>query len=210
MVSCYSNIIAIRSSHVGDALTAAEYSSVPVINAGDGTGEHPTQALLDLYTITKRFDLFSGTPVRVTFVGDLLYGRTVHSLSLLLRNFPHVTITFVSPESLCIPSNYSRPSDTVVSSLTDEILRTSDVIYMTRVQKERFPDVASYEAIKNSFIFDLDTARKMREDALLMHPFPRVHEIDFAVDSLPQAAYFEQAKNGVPMRMALIKYCLEG
>lgn len=210
MVSGYSDIIALRSKNVGDAIIASQYSTVPVINAGDGPGEHPTQALLDLYTISKSFPaLFSGEPVRVTFVGDLYYGRTVHSLTLLLRNFPNVSLTFVAPENLNLPESYHREGDSFTNTLSDEILANSDVIYMTRVQKERFADIGSYEAIKNSFIFDANMVNKMHEKAILMHPLPRVHEILPEVDLLPQAKYFEQARNAVPVRMAIIKYCLE-
>lgn len=211
MVSGYSDIIALRSKNVGDAVIASQYSTVPVINAGDGPGEHPTQALLDLYTITKSFpEVFSDGPVWVTFVGDLYYGRTVHSLAMLLRNFPNVSLTFVAPENLNLPESYHREGDSFTHTLSDEILARSDVIYMTRVQKERFSDIDSYEAIKNSFIFNAETVKKMHPKAILMHPLPRVHEILPEVDSLPQAKYFEQARNAVPVRMAIIKYCLEG
>ena len=147
--------------------------------------------------------------MQVTFVGDLRYGRTVHSLSLLLRNFANVSIAFIAPENLNIPEEYKKEEDFVSDILSEELLRTSDVIYMTRVQKERFPNLESYEAVKDAFIFDEDTVGKMKSDAILMHPLPRVNEITLGVDNLPQAQYFEQARNGVPMRMALIKYCLE-
>ena len=195
---------------MGDALLASQYSSVPVINAGDGSGEHPTQALLDLYTVSKEFpQMFSDAPLQVTFVGDLRYGRTVHSLSLLLRNFPNVRISFVAPEHLNLPEEYRSESDTFSTVLSDELLASSDVIYMTRVQKERFGDLAAYDAVKDLFVFDTTTVGKMKSSAILMHPLPRVNEISLEVDSLPQARYFEQARNGVPIRMALIKYCLE-
>lgn len=210
MVSGYSDIIALRSKNVGDAIIASQYSTVPIINAGDGPGEHPTQSLLDLYTITKNFpQILLDETVHITFIGDLYYGRTVHSLAMLLRNFPRVSLTFVAPENLNLPENYHREGDSFTNTLSDEILASSDVIYMTRVQKERFSDVASYEAIKNTFIFDVSTVKKMHPKAILMHPLPRVHEILPEVDDLPQAKYFEQARNAVPVRMAIIKYCLE-
>jgi aspartate carbamoyltransferase catalytic subunit len=210
IISGYADVIAIRSKNVGDALLASQYSSVPVINAGDGSGEHPTQALLDLYTVSKEFpQIFSDIPLQVTFVGDLRYGRTVHSLSLLLRNFPNVRISFVAPEHLNLPEEYRKENDTFSTILSDELLAYSDVVYMTRVQKERFGDLAAYDAVKDLFVFDEVTVNKMKKDAILMHPLPRVNEITLGVDSLPQARYFEQARNGVPMRMALIKYCLE-
>lgn len=211
IISGYADVIAIRSKNVGDARLASEYSSVPVINAWDGAGEHPTQSLLDLYTISKEFPgIFENKPLSVTFVGDLRYGRTVHSLSLLLRNFPNVTLSFVAPEHLNLPEEYQRDTDMFHDSLPTELLASSDVIYMTRVQKERFGDIESYNAVKDLFVFDEITVNKMKKDAILMHPLPRVNEITLGVDSLPQARYFQQAQNGVPVRMALVKYCLEG
>ena len=210
IVSGYADIIAIRSKNTGDALLASQYSRVPIINAGDGSGEHPTQALLDLYTISKDFPgIFSGEKLKVTFVWDLRYGRTVHSLSILLRNFSNVSLTFVAPENLNLPEQYRTQKDIFSHILTDDLLGSSDVIYMTRVQKERFPDIESYDAVKDAFVFDTATVEKMKSDAILMHPLPRVNEIILDVDNLPQARYFEQARNGVPVRMALIKYCLE-
>lgn len=137
------------------------------------------------------------------------YGRTVHSLSILLRNFSNVSLTFVAPENLNLPEQYRTEKDIFSHILTDDLLGSSDVIYMTRVQKERFPDIESYDAVKDAFIFDTTTVEKMKSDAILMHPLPRVNEIILDVDNLPQARYFEQARNGVPVRMALIKYCLE-
>ncbi len=210
IVSGYADIITIRSKNTGDAKLASEYSSVPIINAWDGSWEHPTQALLDLYTITKEFPfIFEDSPIRVTFIWDLRYGRTVHSLSLLLRNFPNVKISFFAPESLNLPEEYRQEDDVFWETLSEKLLKESDVIYMTRVQKERFPNIEMYEALKNTFIFDAETVKKMNPTAILMHPLPRVHEITLEVDSLPQARYFQQAQNGVPVRMALIKYCLE-
>jgi len=153
-------------------------------------------------------EVLNDAPLRVTFVGDLRYGRTVHSLSLLLRNFPNISLRFISPDILALPEEYRMQNDFQDEALTDEILTTSDVVYMTRVQKERFPDVESYNAVKDRFLFDGKTVAKMQEKAILMHPLPRVNEIALEIDTLPQARYFEQAKNGVPMRMALIAYCL--
>ncbi len=210
IVSGYADIIAIRSKNTGDAELTSRYSSVPIINAGDGSWEHPTQALLDLYTITKAFpDILRDEPLQVTFIGDLRYGRTVHSLSLLLRNFPNVKIAFIAPESLNLPEEYRKSGDKFSNILSKDLLSRSDVIYMTRVQKERFPNIESYDSVKDTFIFDAKTVKKMHQNAILMHPLPRVNEITLEVDSLPQARYFEQAQNGVPMRMALIQYCLE-
>lgn len=127
-----------------------------------------------------------------------------------MRNFPKVQLSFIAPQDLNLPEEYMNSSDFFSTKLSLDLLASSDVIYMTRVQKERFPNLESYEAVKDSFIFDENAVKKMKANAILMHPLPRVNEITLGVDSLAQAKYFEQAKNGVPMRMALIKYCLEG
>lgn len=210
IISWYADVIAIRSKNVGDALLASQYSSVPVINAWDGSWEHPTQSLLDFYTISKSFPgILSGEKIQVTFVWDLRYGRTVHSLSLLLRNFANVSLAFVAPDNLNLPDEYQKENDEIENTLSTDLLKRSNVIYMTRVQKERFPNIESYNAVKDAFIFDKKTAEKMSASAILMHPLPRVNEITLDVDALPQAKYFDQARNGVPVRMALIKYCLE-
>ena len=202
MVGGYADIIAIRSKAGGDAKVVADYSGVPVINGGDGSAEHPTQGLLDLYTISKYFTL--GKPLKVAFVGDLKYGRTVHSLCTLLRNFDNVEISFVAPDSLQIPDKYLKPGDQKLDHLSPEILRKSDVIYDTRVQKERLEDPSVYEQVKDLFIFDAEKVNQMPAKSILMHPLPRINEITLEVDNLPQAKYFEQARNGVPIRMALI------
>lgn len=210
IISSYVDIVVIRSKNTGDAEKASRFSHVPVINAWDGSGEHPTQALLDLYTVTKAFPtIFHDAPLRVVFVGDLYYGRTVHSLSLLLRNFPNIQLSFIAPATLNLPETYRQEWDIFSTELSEEILNSADVVYMTRVQKERFDTVESYEAVNDAFLFTSETVKKMKDTAILMHPLPRVHEISSEIDSLPQARYFEQAKNGVPMRMALIKYCLD-
>lgn len=203
IVSGYADIIAIRSKHKGDAELAAQYATVPILNAGDGPGEHPTQSLIDLYTISEHFALGKET-VRVTMVGDLKYGRTVHSLTKMLRLFENVAITFVAPEVLAMPSELVQEGDNTATELSDDILGASDVIYDTRVQKERFDDLAEYERLKSAYVFDTEKVSKMHEEAILLHPLPRITEITPEVDELPQARYFEQARNGVPIRMALI------
>ena len=208
ILSGYADIVAMRSKEVGYAKRAAEFSSVAVLNAGDGSGEHPTQALLDLYTIQKYFSL--DKPLKVSFVGELICGRTVHSLSKILRNFENITLNFVAPPEIQIPDKYfhENKGDKKFFELTDEILETSDVIYDTRIQKERLsPEV--YEKNKAVFHFDREKVSKMKPNALLLHPLPRVNEIAPDVDNLPQAKYFEQARNGVPVRMALIARGLE-
>ena len=202
IVGGYADIIAIRSKTPGDAQIVADYSGVPVINGGDGAAEHPTQGLLDLYTIAKHFDL-GNEPLTVSFVGELICARTVHSGSKMLRNFPNIKFNFVAPEEIQIPDDYFEEGDQKHFELTDEILETSDVIYDTRIQKERL-DPEVYEKHKTAFHFDVEKVSKMKPNALLMHPLPRVNEIAQEVDALPQAKYFEQAQNGVPIRMALI------
>jgi aspartate carbamoyltransferase catalytic subunit len=199
----YADIVALRSPEIGYAQRAADVSSIPILNGGDGAGEHPTQSFLDLYTISKHFDLEK--PLVVSLVGELICGRTVHSLSKMLRNFPQVKINFVAPEEIQIPAKYFHEDlgDRKFYELNDEILETSDVIYDTRIQKERL-DPAVYEKHKHAFHFDMEKVKKMKPEAMLMHPLPRVNEISPEVDNLSQAKYFEQAQNGVPTRMALI------
>ncbi len=205
----YSDVVAMRSKEVGYADRAAKMSDVPVLNAGDGAGEHPTQSLLDLYTIQKYFTL--DEPLNVVFVGDMKYGRTVHSLETILRNFENVTISFVAPEAIQIPDSHFKPEagDQKFNELNDEILQNADVIYDTRVQEERFEDRDEYMRLRDAFIFDTEKVSKMKPNALLLHPLPRVNEITPEVDDMPQAKYFEQARNGVPVRMTLIARGLE-
>jgi len=203
IVGGYSDIIAIRSKTSGDAQILADYSGVPVINGGDGSAEHPTQGLLDLYTIAKHFKL-GEEPLVISYVGELITGRTVHSSSQLVKNFPNVKINFVAPKEIQIPDKYfDEATDTKHYELTDEILETSDVIYDTRIQKERL-DPEVYEKHKTAFHFSKAKVQQMKPTSILMHPLPRVNEIAHDVDDLPQAKYFEQAINGVPVRMALI------
>lgn len=179
---------------------------MPVINAGDGAGEHPTQSLLDAYTINRYFPL-GMEKISVAFVGDLRYGRTVHSLATLLRNFPNISLHFVAPSELQIPDAYFRTGDTKHEKL-DEVIGKAHVIYDTRIQKERFESPERYELLKDSYVFNAETVARMRPDAILLHPLPRLGEITPEVDDLPQAKYFEEAQNGVYVRMALIEWCL--
>ncbi len=208
IVGGYSDVIAIRTKVKGEAKIAAHYSPVPVLNGGDGSGEHPTQSLLDLYTIVKHHNI-GDEPINIAFVGDLKYGRTVHSLAKVLRNYEGVSLQFVAPEVIQMPDEYVNSGDSIHTTLTDEILQTADVIYDTRMQKERFEDIEQFNQVKNAFIFTPEMVHKMKPDATLMHPLPRVNEIMQRVDELPQARYFEQALNGVPVRMALIAEALE-
>jgi len=208
VISGYADVIAMRSSEVGFAERATKTSLVPIINGGDGPGEHPTQSLLDLYTIQKQFGLEK--PLRIAFVGDLKYGRTVHSLQNLLRNFDNFSIDWVAPKELDIQDKYfNAGTDRKFTELTDEVLAEADIVYMTRIQQERFDDVAEYERLKDVFILDAAKVAKMKKEAIILHPLPRVDEIATDVDPLPQAKYFEQARNGVPVRMTLIARALE-
>jgi len=204
MAGGYSDIIVMRHPEVGSADKAAAVSPVPFINAGDGPGQHPTQALLDLYTIQKECGKLDG--VHVAMAGDLKFGRTVHSLTTLLTLFKNVKFTFVSPDALPMPAKVTDllKKQKIPYEETDDLVAgiEADVLYMTRVQKERFDNQGEYEKLKDAFI--LNAALLKGKKTVVMHPLPRVSEISTDVDALPNAAYFRQAKNGVPMRMALI------
>ncbi len=209
MASQYADIICMRHPEQGSADTAASASRVAFINAGDGPGQHPTQGLLDLYTIQKEKGKIEG--VHVAFVGDLKYGRTVHSLAMLLSLYDNVQCTFVSPDELNIPEKVTKvlkERGVPYEEASDiEAALEADVVYMTRVQKERFEDPAEYERLKLKYIL---TANHVRgKDCTVMHPLPRVGEIGTDVDELPNAAYFRQAGNGVPVRMALLALLLQ-
>lgn len=205
-LECYSDIIVIRHPEMGAAATAARYASKPVINAGDGPGEHPTQALLDLFTILEALGRVNG--LKVAMVGDLKYGRTVHSLTKLLLNY-EVNFNFVSPEILKMPedvlSQVRNGGHTFVETENvHEVIGDADVLYVTRVQKERFADLADYERMKDFYIVDEGLMRQAKEKMILMHPLPRVNEISYTVDDDPRAAYFRQMRNGMYVRMALL------
>ena len=209
MVGGYADIIAMRHPDQGSADTAASASPVPFINAGDGPGQHPTQALLDLYTIQKECGKVDG--IHITMVGDLRYGRTVHSLSFLLGLYKNVKFTLVSPQELTMPEKVTGffKEKGIEFTETDDLAASldSDVVYMTRVQKERFADNSEYERLKLKYIL---TAKMLKgKKAIVMHPLPRVGEIATDVDALPNAAYFRQANNGVPVRMALLSMLLQ-
>ena len=202
----YSDVIVIRHPEVGSAATAARYASKPVINAGDGVGEHPTQALLDLYTIVEALGSVHG--LKVAMVGDLKFGRTVHSLTKLLVNYP-VEFVFVSPEILRMPKDVLDVVDASGHRYEEredvhEIIGGVDVLYVTRVQKERFTDLAEYDTVKDRYVVDPELMIRAQERMIVMHPLPRVNEISYAVDSDPRAAYFRQMRNGMYIRMALL------
>ncbi len=202
----YSDVIVIRHPEVGSAATAAHYASKPVINAGDGVGEHPTQALLDLFTVQEALGAIDG--LKIAMVGDLKFGRTVHSLTKLLVNYG-VEFVFVSPDILRMPKdvidvvNGSGHSYVETEDVHD-CIGDADVLYITRVQKERFTDLAEYEAVKDQYVVDPALMSKAKERMIVMHPLPRVNEISYAIDSDPRAAYFDQMRNGMYIRMALL------
>ncbi len=204
IVSGYADVIVIRHPVEGSARLASEYSNVPIINGGDGANQHPTQTLLDLYTIKKEFKKIDGLDICI--VGDLKYGRTVHSLTSALENYD-VSIRFISPQELRAPRQIVKSlSDRgiEVKETTKLNLKNSDVIYVTRIQKERFPDPQEYERIKGAFILNLNSLEGIRDNAIIMHPLPRVSEISTDIDATKHARYFEQAKNGIPVRMTLL------
>lgn len=211
MVSSYADVIVLRHEQAGAAARAAAVASVPVVNAGDGPGEHPTQALLDLYTI--RSELGGAEGVHIAFCGDLRFGRTVHSLAQLLSLFEGVRMTFVAPEVVQVGADLQARMTAagVPFRLTDrlhEVLPSVDVVYQTRVQKERFADLADYEAARRAIRVDGEVMRALPGRAIVMHPLPRVDEIATEVDADPRAAYFRQARNGVVIRMALLDILL--
>lgn len=213
IISSYADVIVLRHHVKGAAKTAARVSRVPIINAGDGSGEHPTQALLDIYTIQKELGRVDGKSIAL--VGDLLYGRTVHSLLSFLSMFKKCTLYLVSPQSLRLPKSYTdylKKQKIVFKEISDinKILGVVDALYITRVQKERFQSQKDYESVKNSYIINRASLKKMKRSAIIMHPLPRVGEIAPEVDSDPRAIYFKQAKNGLYIRMALLHLIFNG
>lgn len=209
-LEAYADVIVIRHPEVGSAETAAKYARKPIINAGDGIGEHPTQALLDLFTIQRELGRIDG--LTITMVGDLKYGRTVHSLARLLTLYD-VRINYVSPEILRMPDYIidevkakDLPQQEHYS--LDPVIESSDVLYVTRVQKERFTDPDEYESVKGAFVITPQTLSKAKEEMIVMHPLPRVGEISMEVDDDPRAAYFRQMEYGLYTRMALLAMVL--
>jgi aspartate carbamoyltransferase catalytic subunit len=202
----YADVIVIRHPDMGSAKIAADYARKPIINAGDGVGEHPTQALLDIFTINEELGHIDG--LNVGMVGDLRYGRTVHSLARLLCLYD-VRFNFVSPEILRLPldvMNDIRDYELPTAETYDvaDIISDVDVLYVTRVQKERFADLAQYEEVKDLYVITPELMAQAKEKMVVMHPLPRVGEISYHVDSDPRAAYFRQMENGMYIRMALL------
>lgn len=210
MVSNYADLIVMRHPLDGSARYASEVSKVPIINAGDGSNQHPTQTLLDLYSILKTQETLNNLKINV--IGDLKYGRTVHSLLQAMSHF-NPTFKFISPDELKLPKEYceflsSRDIPYTESKLLSDNILNADIIYMTRVQKERFSDPIEYERIKNVYSLNLSMLEGCKPNMKILHPLPRVNEIAQDVDSSPHAYYFTQAQNGVYTRMAIIALLL--
>lgn len=210
-LECYADVIVLRHPETGSAEIAAKAARKPVINAGDGVGEHPTQALLDTFTVME--ELGQLDDLTVTMLGDLKYGRTVHSLARLLSTFTNIKLNYVSPDILRMPKEVMEEvgekgiPQKEFSSLED-VLPETDVLYVTRVQKERFEDPADYEKVKNSFVVDTAVMKAAKKEMIVMHPLPRVTEISMDFDDDPRAAYFRQMEYGLYVRMALLAMVL--
>lgn len=213
VLSCFADIIAMRHFEEGAALVAAQNATVPIINAGDGSHSHPTQTLTDLLTIKREIGRFDN--LTIGFCGDLRFGRTVHSLIKAMSRYKGVKVVLIAPDQLRLPSymkhevceKYNVPY--VEVSSMEEVMGDLDVLYMTRVQKERFLDEDDFDRLKDSFILDSEKLKNARPEMRILHPLPRVNEITVDVDDDPRAAYFRQVENGKFVRMALIIKLLE-
>ena len=208
VIRCFADIIAMRHFKEGAPLVASQYAGIPVINAGDGSHSHPTQTLTDLLTIKREKGRFDN--LTIGFCGDLKFGRTVHSLIKALSRYSGIKVILISPEELRLPDymlNEMRANSRLefreVRTM-EEVMPELDILYMTRVQKERFLDEEEFDRVKNSFVLDPGKLRTARKDMIILHPLPRVNEITRAVDNDPRAAYFRQVENGKFVRMALI------
>jgi aspartate carbamoyltransferase catalytic subunit len=202
----YADLIVLRHPDTGSAQAAAKAARAPIINAGDGAGEHPTQALLDIFTIEEELGRIDG--LNIAMVGDLRFGRTVHSLTQLLTLYD-VTLDFISPEILRLPmrlTNDLRAKGVKITESDDvhDVIDRADVLYVTRVQKERFSDLAQYESVRDSYVITPELLTRAKQKMIVMHPLPRVNEISQSVDDDPRAAYFRQVENGLYIRMALL------
>jgi len=211
IISRYADVLVLRHSEAGASERASKFSSVPIINAGDGAGQHPTQALLDLYTIYRERGKIDG--LKIAMIGDLKNGRTVRSLSYMLGKYDDVSITHVSPSELAIGEdikNYLTEHGVgyVETEDLESVLGEVDTLYQTRIQKERFSDIVEYERFKGCYKIDLETVGKTKDGTFIMHPLPRVDEILQEVDDSPKAVYFKQAYYGLLIRMALLKMLL--
>ena len=208
VIGCFADIIAMRHSKEGAPLVASHYANVPIINAGDGSHAHPTQTLTDLLTIRREKGRLNN--LTIGFCGDLKFGRTVHSLIKALSRYTGINVILIAPEELRLPSYIRRevcdknhvPTREVETM--EEVMSELDILYMTRVQKERFLDEEEFDRVKNSFVLNPEKLKTAKEDMIILHPLPRVNEITRAVDNDPRAAYFRQVENGKFVRMALI------
>ena len=209
VVENYADVLVLRHPLEGAARLAAEFSDVPVINAGSGAEEHPTQALLDLYTILKEKGTIDG--LNITLMGDLRYGRTVHSLAYALSLY-NVNLFLVSPELLRMRREVSdaikKRIKITEGTTVGDVLPETDVLYVTRIQEERFPDPAEYAKVRGTYKIEVDTIKDVKEDMIIMHPLPRVDEIDHEVDNTRHARYFQQVWNGIVTRTALLALIL--
>lgn len=211
MVSNYADIIAIRHYIEGAAQYASEIAPIPIVNAGDGAHMHPSQCLLDLYSIYKTQGTLDN--LNIYLVGDLKYGRTVHSLITAMRHF-NPTFHFVAPKELAMPSEYKlyckahNINYQEHTAFNEKVIADADIIYMTRVQKERFSDLMEYERVKNVYILKNDMLSNVKDNLRILHPLPRVNEIAYDVDDNPHAYYIQQAQNGLYAREAIFCYCL--
>ena len=208
-LECYADVIVLRHPETGSAALAAQYASKPVINAGDGIGEHPTQALLDAFTIHEEMGKMDG--LAVSMLGDLKYGRTVHSLARLLSLY-NAHLNYVSPEILKMPAEIIAELPRTMAQKEyrnlEDILPTTDVLYVTRVQKERFASEEEYESVRGSYVITPELMKLAKQNMIVMHPLPRVGEISMDFDSDPRAAYFRQMEYGLYVRMALLAMVL--
>jgi aspartate carbamoyltransferase catalytic subunit len=212
IMSGYADVIVMRHHEAGSAKKAAAAADIPVINAGDGAGQHPTQALLDMYTIEDNFSSIDG--LEIAMVGDLRYGRTVRSLAYLLTKYNNIRLHFVSPAVCRMENDIKEFLDRMNILWVEEddlenVLPQVDCVYMTRVQKERFQNPEDYKVAAGKYVLNLEKAQLMNPNAIIMHPLPRVDEIPPEVDNDPRARYFQQAKNGLYVRMALLYLLLK-
>jgi len=210
-LECYADVIVLRHPETGSAAIAAKAARKPVINAGDGTGEHPTQALLDTFTIMEELGQLDN--LNITMLGDLKYGRTVHSLARLLSQFSGIKLNYVSPDILRMPKEVmdevsQKGVPQAEFSSVEKVLPETDVLYVTRVQKERFEDPADYEKVKGAYVIDTNVMKTAKQPMAVMHPLPRVGEISVDFDDDPRAAYFRQMEYGLYVRMALLAMVL--
>lgn len=211
-LECYADVIVLRHPEVGSAALAAQYARKPIINAGDGIGEHPTQALLDTFTIFEELGEGIVDGFTITMLGDLKYGRTVHSLARLLSLYK-IKLNYVSPEILRMPQEVmdevaAKGIPQSIHDRLEDVLPETDVLYVTRVQKERFEDPEAYERVKNQFVITPEIMKLAKSEMIVMHPLPRVGEISMDFDDDPRAAYFRQMEYGLHVRMALLAMVL--